>query len=384
MALSEDGLLALYEEYTALENELDALKLTHQYTSNSLIESSNAVFRQSWERIQASKKSLYDRYAIIVSTVVMTFFLAIALAAFIYRSIVRHVVDPIKRLNRCMLDRVHRIPTPFPESVRYELAEMTSSVRYFTTELEKHERELLHSRGHLEKQVADRTRDLKALSEKLLMAQESERFKLASELHDNIGATLGAIKFGMERSLRSVRALPAHDLQPDICDTLATAVSLVKKLAAHLRRIQNELRPPQLELGLEATIADFCEEYERVFGLSVARSVELDEGSLPPNLPIVIFRIVQEALSNIVKHSGASRASVSLGMEGDALRLAVRDDGRGFSVAEKLADLSLKSGLGLKSLRERAQLSSGVLTIDSGPGRGAVITVIWDAAALRG
>ncbi len=385
MALSDDGLLALYEEYTALESEIDTLKITHQYTSNSLIESSNAISRQAWEGIQASKKTLYDRYAIIVSTVAVTFFLAIFLAVFIYRSIVRHVVDPIKKLNRCMLDRVHRIPTPFPESVRYELAEMTSSVRYFTTELEKHERELLHSHEHLERQVAERTRDLKTLSEKLLAAQEDERFKLASELHDNIGATLGAIKFGMERSLRSVRALPAHELQPDICDTLATSVSLVKKLAMHLRRIQNELRPPQLELGLEATVADFCEEYGRVFApLPIDLSVALDEDRLPPNLPIVIFRIIQEALSNIAKHSGATRASVSLGMDGDVLRLEIRDDGKGFSVAEKLADVSVKSGLGLKSLRERAQLSSGALTIDSAPGRGTVITVLWDEAALRG
>ena len=385
MALSEDGLLALYEEYTALESELDTLKITHQYTSNSLIESSNAISRQAWEGIQASKKTLYDRYAIIVATVAVTFFLAIFLAVFIYRSIVRHVVDPIKKLNRCMLDRVHRIPTPFPESARYELAEMTSSVRYFTTELEKHEQELLHSHEHLERQVAERTRDLKTLSEKLLAAQEDERFKLASELHDNIGATLGAIKFGMERSLRSVRALPAHDLQPDICDTLDTSVSLIKKLATHLRRIQNELRPPQLELGLEATIADFCEEYGRVFAsLPIELSVALDEERLPPNLPIVIFRIIQEALSNIAKHSGATRASVSLGMDGEALRLEIRDDGKGFSVVEKLADVSVKSGLGLKSLRERAQLSSGALTIDSAPGRGTVITVIWDEAALRG
>ena len=215
---------------------------------------------------------------------------------------------------------------------------MTSSVRYFTSEIEKHEQELLHSHENLEKQVAERTCELKALSEKLLMAQESERFKLASELHDNIGATLGAIKFGMERSLRSIRSLPEHELQPDICDTLSTSVSLVKKLATHLRRIQNELRPPQLELGLEATIADFCEEYERV----------------------------------------------SLGMDGDALRLVISDDGKGFSVAEKLADVSVKSGLGLKSLRERAQLSSGVLTIGSELGRGTIIAVVWDAAALRG
>ena len=133
------------------------------------------------------------------------------------------------------------------------------------------------------------------------MAQESERFKLASELHDNIGATLGAIKFGMERSLRSIRSLPEHELQPDICDTLSTSVSLVKKLATHLRRIQNELRPPQLELGLEATIADFCEEYERVFAhMPIELSIALDEEKLPPNLPIVIFRIIQEALSNNV------------------------------------------------------------------------------------
>ena len=132
MALAEDGLLALYEEYTALESTLDALKITHQYTSNSLIESANAVSQQSWTSIQASKKTLAERYAVIVATVGVTFFLAVFLALFIYRSIVRNVVDPIKRLNNCMLDRVNRIPTPFPESVRYELAEMTSSVRYFT------------------------------------------------------------------------------------------------------------------------------------------------------------------------------------------------------------------------------------------------------------
>lgn len=125
----------------------------------------------------------------------------------------------------------------------------------------------------------------------------------------------------MERSLRSIRSLPEHELQSDICDTLSTSVSLVKKLATHLRRIQNELRPPQLELGLEATIADFCEEYERVFAhMPIELSIALDEEKLPPNLPIVIFRIIQEALSNIVKHSGATRASVSLGMDGDALR----------------------------------------------------------------
>ena len=145
MALAEDGLLALYEEYTALESTLDALKITHQYTSNSLIESANAVSQQSWTSIQASKKTLAERYAVIVATVGVTFFLAVFLALFIYRSIVRNVVDPIKRLNNCMLDRVNRIPTPFPESVRYELAEMTSSVRYFTSEIEKHEQELLHS-----------------------------------------------------------------------------------------------------------------------------------------------------------------------------------------------------------------------------------------------
>ena len=347
MALAEDGLLALYEEYTALESTLDALKITHQYTSNSLIESANAVSQQSWTSIQASKKTLAERYAVIVATVGVTFFLAVFLALFIYRSIVRNVVDPIKRLNNCMLDRVNRIPTPFPESVRYELAEMTSSVRYFTSEIEKHE--LLHSHENLEKQVAERTCELKALSEKLLMAQESERFKLASELHDNIGATLGAIKFGMERSLRSIRSLPEHELQPDICDTLSTSVSLVKKLATHLRRIQNELRPPQLELGLEATIADFCEEYERVFAhMPIELSIALDEEKLPPNLPIVIFRIIQEALSNIVAKLDVVRKQVFI----EALIMEVSSEasfsfGINWAIGGNTGDAAIVGGVSL-------------------------------------
>ena len=283
-----------------------------------------------------------------------------------------------------MLDRVKRIPTPFPESVRYELAEMTSSVRYFTSELEKHEQQLLHSHDNLEKQVVERTRELKILSEKLLMAQEDERFNLAAELHDNIGSTLGAIKFGIERSMRSVRALPQHELQSDICDTLSTSVSLVKKLAVHLRRIQNELRPPQLELGLATTITDCCAEYERVYThIPINLFISIDEKKLPPNLPIVIFRIIQEALSNIAKHSGATLVSITVSMD-DTLQLVIRDNGKGFWVEEKLSDVSVKSGLGLKSLRERAQFSSGTLTIDSAPESGTVITVIWDTTALCG
>ncbi len=384
LALAEDGLLALYEERTALENRLETLKNAHQYTSNSLIESANDMSRQAWAGIQASQERLARRHAVIMVTVGTSFFLSIFLAFFIYRSIVTNVVAPIKLLNRCMLDRVKRIPAPFPEQVRYELAEMTSSVRHFISEIEKHERQLRHSHDNLEKQVVERTRDLKILSEKLLMAQEEERFKLAAELHDNIGATLGAIKFGMERSLRSARSLPLHELQPDICDTLSASISLVKKLAVHLRRIQNELRPPQLELGLTTTITDFCEEYERVFiHLPINLFISIDEKKLPPNLPIVIFRIIQEALSNIAKHSEATRVSISLSMD-KALRLVISDNGKGFWVEEKLSDVSVKSGLGLKSLRERAQFSSGTLTIDSAPESGTVITVVWDGAALCG
>ena len=114
MALAEDGILALYDEYTALESTLDALKITHQYTSNSLIESANAVSQQSWTSIQASKKTLAERYAVIVATVGVTFFLAVILARVIYCSLVRIGVDAIKRLNNCMLARVNRIPTPCP------------------------------------------------------------------------------------------------------------------------------------------------------------------------------------------------------------------------------------------------------------------------------
>lgn len=378
MALAEDGLIPLYEAYTTLEAELDTLKLIHQYTAGSLIDTANTIFGTAWKRIEDSKTTLAKRYSRIVLTLVATVFFSIILSLLIYIFIVSHVVNPVKKLNRCMLDRVNRIPTPFPENVRYELAEMAASVRYFTSEIEKNEKALLHSREDLERQVAERTGELKTLSEKLLMAQESERFKLAAELHDNIGATVGAIKFGIERSVRSVRGMPPHNMREEVCDTLTTAVTLVKKLAEHLRRIQNELRPPQLELGLSATIADFCTECQRMFApLHIDLYIDIDESHLPHKLPIVIFRILQEAFSNIGKHSEATRASVRIYMDSHQLCLEIHDNGKGFAVNEKLADVSRKSGLGLKSLRERAQLSGGSLHIESKKGSGTTIRLVW-------
>ena len=243
--------------------------------------------------IQASKKTLAERYAVIVATVGVTFFLAVFLALFIYRSIVRNVVDPIKRLNNCMLDRVNRIPTPFPESVRYELAEMTSSVRYFTSEIEKHEQELLHSHENLEKQVAERTCELKALSEKLLMAQESERFRarLRAARQHRGHARRDQVRHGAFPFVPSVPC-PSTNSSRTSATRFRPRFHWSRELATHLRRIQNELRPPQLELGLEATIADFCEEYERVFAHMPVGVPSRSTRKLPPNSPMAIFRII--------------------------------------------------------------------------------------------
>ena len=219
--------------------------------------------------------------------------------------------------------------------------------------------------------LRDSERELKALSEKLLLAQEEERKRIALELHDGIGQSLSAIKFGVESALQ---AYGQTTLQQN-GEYLQSVVDKLRDAIKEVRSISMGLRPSMLDdLGLVATVGWFCREFQAIHPkISIEKRVALEDNDVPDVLKIVIFRILQEALNNIGKHAGAGAVSVELTRTGDTLKLRIEDDGRGIPSEA----IHAATGLGLSSMKERAKLSYGNLTVDTVQSSGTVIQVVW-------
>jgi signal transduction histidine kinase/ligand-binding sensor domain-containing protein len=208
-----------------------------------------------------------------------------------------------------------------------------------------------------------------AFSRKLIESQEQERKRIAAELHDSLGQNLLVIKN------RAALALTQQD-QPDKMAAQVGEVSLMASAAIReVREIAQNLRPFQFdELGLTKAIAAMV---RKLAGASVIEfQADLDDldGALPPEFEINIYRIVQECLNNVVKHSQAKRATIRLRREARGIRLTFIDDGRGFT--PDLAEKALPSGFGLRTITERARTVGGEATFDSRPGQGTRVDIV--------
>ncbi|MGV8073056.1 MAG: response regulator [Syntrophobacteraceae bacterium] len=215
-------------------------------------------------------------------------------------------------------------------------------------------------------------RQLKSLSSRLLSAQEEERRRIAAELHDSIGSSLSAIKFSLET------ALAQGEQGKTIIDTLRALVSMVQNAIDDSRRIMTDLRPSILDdLGIIATIQWFCRQFQMVYSsISIEQEINVEEEKIPEHLKIVLFRTMQEALNNIAKYSKADLVNLSLEKQGQLLSLTISDNGTGFD--EKLIFKKIgNKGLGLASMRERAELTHGAFNIESELGKGTRISISW-------
>ena len=219
-------------------------------------------------------------------------------------------------------------------------------------------------------------KELRILSNQLLSAEEKERKRMARELHDGIGQSLSAIKFSVENTLRELNDRP--DL-PDLA-SLEAVIPIAQKAIEEVRRIVKDLRPSILDdLGILATIAWFCREFQTVyFNIQIETQIDIAENDIPLPLKTTIYRVLQEALNNVAKHSGADQVELSLGNRSDKIALTITDNGRGFDLENKISLTPSQRGFGLASMRERAQLSGGRFDIRSEIGAGTTIRVVWD------
>jgi len=232
-------------------------------------------------------------------------------------------------------------------------------------------RELEELNRSLEAQVAARTAELRALSSRLLRIQEDERRAIARELHDQVGQMLTGLKFQLEAAAAQAGAAAK--------DKLAEALATATELMRHVRELTQLYRPRILDdLGLKPALEWHANQFQRQTGIAVALDLNLPPDRLPSELETVIFRITQEALTNIARHARSRNASVTLTTGHRHLLVEISDRGQGFDLPSVLAR---RDALGLAGLRERVNLAGGRLEIFSQPGQGTRLHAEFPLAA---
>jgi signal transduction histidine kinase len=252
-------------------------------------------------------------------------------------------------------------------------AELEQTVKRRTADLARTVEALqdeINERRRTEKALLLSQQALKALSVKIIETQENERRMLSKELHDSIGGSLAAIKFALEEKMQQEQEDPPRETI-----SLAQVVGHLLDTIEEVRRISTSLRPSMLDdLGLLATIKWYCRKSGEMYANTRIESrFDLKEEDIPEIAKIVTYRVMQEALTNALKHSGAGTVRVSLENQVAGIRLCVEDDGSGFDPDQKIENPDSMSGYGLQGMRDRAEIVGGSLSIDSRPGTGTAV-----------
>jgi two-component system sensor histidine kinase UhpB len=223
-----------------------------------------------------------------------------------------------------------------------------------------------HARLYQDEQEARAA--LRRLSQRLMEVQEAERRRLAFELHDEIGQSLTALKLNLELAQAST-SVP-------VATKLLDCIQLADRLLKQVRGLSLDLRPSLLDdLGLSAALRWYVMQQAERTGIVAHVTTEIGEGRLPAPIETACFRLVQEAVTNVVRHARASRVFVDAHASGDRIEVSIEDDGAGFDVPAARQGIHAERSLGLLSMQERVSLIGGELAIDSAPGRGTRIHV---------
>jgi two-component system CheB/CheR fusion protein len=240
-------------------------------------------------------------------------------------------------------------------------------VRWFGAATDVHEQRV--ARDVLEERVAERTQQLEELSrqrqqllERLVTATEEERRRIARELHDELGQHITALRVGLDEPQGP---------------SLPRMQAIVQRLDETVDRLTLELRPPVLDhFGLHGAITTLAEAYAHSSGIRIDVHLPAVDGErFSDAIETTLYRVAQEALTNVLKHAEATTASIILEREGETLRMIVEDDGRGFDAEGALAGTAARGRFGLIGMRERLALVRGSLAIESEPDSGTTIYV---------
>jgi two-component system sensor histidine kinase UhpB len=276
---------------------------------------------------------------------------AIVLVVLLNLALLRRVVGPVQRLtalarNVDLTDPMPAVPDAEPNSEAGELA---------------------HTFNHMLVRLQAERREATG---RVLAAQEAERLRIARELHDQVGQELTAVLLLLSR----LHARAPEELRPAVLG----AQSSVRASLEDLRRIAIELRPEALDdLGLPSALSVLCDRFAQQSGLDVACRIAEVLPEVPASTELVIYRVAQEALTNVARHSGSDRAELSLQPQDSQIVLTVRDHGDGLPDGRP-------SGSGMRGMRERAGLVGAALEIqDADPGPGTEVRLQVPVEARR-
>jgi two-component system CheB/CheR fusion protein len=252
------------------------------------------------------------------------------------------------------------------ESSRNEIQELNKKL---STKVDEKTSDLKKANKILEAEIAERKmieKSLRVLSKHLVDSQESERMKLSRELHDGINQILSAVQFRVQSVEEKLSKKTAPEKIKEIHSDIAVAKELLKKTILEVRTMSANLRPATLdELGIAETIKSIIAEFHRRTGKNVKTSIPKMKKRLSPEIELSLYRIIQESLHNIEKHSKARSVSITLEVINNTVFLTIKDNGKGFTKKDTIRKPGQQTKFGLINMRERVESIGGTIQFDS-------------------
>ena len=296
-------------------------------------------------------------------------FLASLLVAWITT---RHVVKPTEELTGAA-ERMAGgdLASPISVGAQDEVGQLAESLEAMRQRLRAAYEAVEKTNRELEIRVSERTERLGQVLRQTISAQEDERRRLARELHDETAQTIAALSIALDRARDAL-----DGGGPEAISQIGQAKQLSSRLLAETRRLILGLRPTVLDdLGLLPAIRWYAESYLGDTGIDVRMEASEPAQRLPGHIEVALFRIAQEALANVAKHSQARHVDVRLAHDEHEITVTVADDGRGFDVVHALGRAGPAESVGLLGMQERARLLGGRLEIRSRDGGGTIVRV---------
>ena len=322
-------------------------------------------------------------YTGIVASVLMLSFLAALLVSLVFQRAISEPLTALAETARIISrDRNYTLRAT-PTASQDEVATLISAFNEMLEQIHQRDLALQQSRDTLENRVQERTAELsraedslRALSRRLLQMQDEERRRIARELHEGSGQVLAALSM----NLSLLHSKGPRD--PEIRQIVDDSIRMVGDILKDLRTLSYLLHPPLLEeTGLESALLWLVEGFGQRSGIQVKLEIPRPLARLPREVEIAAFRIVQECLTNVHRHSGSTKASIYVDRDEKELRVQVHDAGKGIALDPKLPG-GHRAGVGIQGMRERVSQLGGRLEMHSEFGKGTVVTAVLPVPGL--